>query len=83
MQKQTTSFQAMLQDFPQWKKKVKTTQKSEKTKFDTFLDTQWKPLKSKFDEVLEDWQGPEKRQRCDDVYLLRMMNWMKPGRCME
>mmetsp|Transcript_2513 Transcript_2513/g.4647 ORF Transcript_2513/g.4647 Transcript_2513/m.4647 type:complete len:438 (+) Transcript_2513:2379-3692(+) len=70
MKKQTASFQDMLQDFPQWKKKVEATQKAQKTKFDSFLDTQWKPMNAQFQELLTEWQRPEKRQRSDDLYDL-------------
>ena len=52
MKRNTSSFQDMFQDFPQWKQKVEATQKTHATKFESFLDEQWKPMKSKFDEML-------------------------------
>ena len=66
MRHQTTSFQDMLRDFPQWKKKVDATHKTHVSRFDSFLDIELQPMKSQFDEMLEEWQCPEKRQRSED-----------------
>ena len=64
MQKRTTDFQDMLRDFPDWKKKIESSHKRQLSRFDTFLEKDWKPLKFNFETLLDE-QVREKRQRSD------------------
>ena len=64
MQKRTSDFQDMLRDFPDWKKKIESSQKRQLSRFDAFLEKEWKPLKFNFETLLDE-QVREKRQRSD------------------